>query len=88
MVIEFDADKDAANQVKHGVSLVEAERLDWIAAHVYRDNKEYPSEEVRYIGYAPLDGRLHAVWFTWRGEVCRVIGMRKANAREVKRYEQ
>ena len=33
-----------------------------------------------------LDGRLFVFWFTWRGEVCRVIGIRKANPREVKRY--
>jgi uncharacterized DUF497 family protein len=43
--------------------------------------------EERQIGYAPLDGRLHCVVFVERDAGRRIISLRKANNREVKRYE-
>lgn len=88
MLFEFDPDKDALNRMKHGLGLAEAERLDWDAADIFRDNLAYAGGEVRYIAFAPLDGRLHAVWFTWRDNICRVIGIRKANRKEVRRYDE
>jgi hypothetical protein len=44
--------------------------------------------ETRYVAYGSIGKRLHALWFTWRGETLRVIGLRKANSRERKRYDQ
>jgi uncharacterized DUF497 family protein len=44
--------------------------------------------EVRYIAYSMLNGRLHFVCFTETSDGIRVISFRKANDREVKRYEQ
>ncbi|WP_218892042.1 BrnT family toxin [Granulicella arctica] len=41
---------------------------------------------VRALGF--LDGRLHALVFTTRGEDMRVISFRKANRTEVRRYEK
>lgn len=35
-----------------------------------------------------IDGRLHMLVFTWRGETMHVISLRKANKREVRCYEQ
>lgn len=35
-----------------------------------------------------INGRLHMVVFTVRGESLRIISLRKANAREVARYEK
>ncbi|MBF0429416.1 MAG: BrnT family toxin [Magnetococcales bacterium] len=43
--------------------------------------------EERMIGYAPIDRRLYCVVFVDRGEVRRVISLRKANSREVRVYE-
>jgi len=39
-------------------------------------------------GYAVLDGRLHVAVITQRGDAIHVISFRKANRKEVKRYEQ
>ncbi len=39
------------------------------------------------IGYAPIGRRLYCVVFVDRGEVRRVISLRKANSREVRMYE-
>ncbi|MBP6104319.1 MAG: BrnT family toxin [Gammaproteobacteria bacterium] len=46
----------------------------------------YPEQRFVAIGY--LEGRLHVLFFTAiKGEI-RVISFRKANLREVKRYEK
>jgi uncharacterized protein (DUF4415 family) len=45
MKIEFDAAKDKANRARHGVSLIEAARLDWDRACVVFDDR--PSDMKR-----------------------------------------
>lgn len=85
--IEFDSAKDAGNSRKHGVSLARAAELDWSAARVEADDR-FNYEEDRFIGYAPLGDRVYCVAFTDRGDAIRVISLRKANRREVQRYEQ
>ncbi|RKP44958.1 BrnT family toxin [Trinickia fusca] len=87
MKIEFDPAKDASNSRKHGVSLARASELDWGTAQVEEDNR-FDYAEDRFIGYALLGDRLYCVAFTYRNDVIRVISLRKANRREVQRYEQ
>ena len=87
MRFEFDADKDKANQEKHGVSLVLAVELDWDAALVWVDGR-FDYSETRMIALAPKTGVLYYVAFVDRGEVRRIISLRRANRREVKHYVQ
>ena len=87
MRIEFDRAKDAANQAKHGVSLALAGELDWDAALVWVDER-FEYDEIRVIALAPKTGILYYVAFVDRGEVRRVISLRRANRREVKYYVQ
>lgn len=87
MRIEFDAVKDAANQAKHGVSLALASELDWDAALVWTDER-FEYDEIRVIALAPKTGILYYVAFVDRGEMRRVISLRRANRREVKYYVQ
>lgn len=87
MRFEFDADKDRANQEKHGVSLVLAVELDWDAALVWVDGR-FDYRETRMIALAPKTGILYYVAFVDRGEVRRIISLRRANRREVKHYVQ
>ena len=42
--------------------------------------------EKRMVGYAPFGQRVYCVVFTDRGQKRRVISLRKANIREVRRY--
>lgn len=87
MRIEFDPAKDITNRAKHGVSLALAGELDWEAALVWIDDRiEYG--ELRAIALAPKIGILYCVAFVDRGEVRRVISLRRANRREVKYYVQ
>ena len=87
MQIEFDRAKDATNREKHGVSLALAGELDWEAALVWVDDRiEYG--ELRVIALAPKTKILYYVAFVERGEVRRIISLRRANRREVKQYVQ
>ena len=85
MTIEFDLTKDASNLRKHGVSLAMAAELDWDAAWVWVDDRaDY--NEMRMIALTPITETLYYVAFVNRGEVRRIISLRRANRREVKHY--
>jgi uncharacterized DUF497 family protein len=85
MRIEFDPTKDASNQLKHGVSLAMAAELDWDAAWVWVDER-FDYNEMRMIALAPRTETLYYVAFVNRGDVRRIISLRRANRREVKHY--
>ena len=85
MKIEFDPDKDAINRRKHGLSLADAARIDIEAAYVVPDERRAYGE-ARLQAYGLLDGRLHVLAFTMRGDVLRAISLREANRREARRY--
>ncbi len=85
MRIEFDPTKDASNQLKHGVSLAMAAELDWDAAWVWVDER-FEYNEMRMIALAPKTAILYYVAFVDRGDVRRIISLRRANRREVKHY--
>lgn len=85
MQIIYDPNKDEVNRQKHGVSLAHAAMFDWNTLLVIPDER-FDYMEDRYIGFGPIAGRLYCVAFTYRGEVVRVISLRKANMREQKRY--
>lgn len=87
MRIEFDPAKDAVNQAKHGVSLALASELDWEAALAWIDDR-FDYDELRMIALAPKTHTLYYVAFVDRGEVRRIISLRRANRREVKHYVQ
>jgi uncharacterized protein len=87
MNTSYDPAKSDANELKHGVPLDLADAIDWSAVWCAPDvRKDYG--ELREIGYVPIEGHLYCVVFTQRGDTFRVISLRKANSREVKRYEQ
>ena len=87
MEIEFDPAKDVANQTKHGVSLCLSIELDWRDALVWIDDR-FDYGETRMIALAPHTGVVYCVAFVDRGKVRRIISLRRANRREVKRYVQ
>ena len=85
MRIELDPVKDELNQAKHGVSLALARQLDWDAALVWVDER-FDYDETRMIALAPAASTLYYVAFVDRGEVRRIISLRRAERREVKHY--
>jgi len=85
MRIEFDPKKDAANLAKHGVSLGVAYELDWTAALVWVDDR-FEYDELRMIALAPRADTLYYVACVDRGDVMRIISLRRATRREVRHY--
>jgi uncharacterized DUF497 family protein len=87
MHIEFDAKKNDTNIRDRGLSFELADGFDFERALIWQDTrKTYP--EVRFTALGLLDGRVHSLVFTEIAKGIRVISFRKANKREVKRYEQ
>ncbi|MFA9215954.1 MAG: BrnT family toxin [Sphingomonadaceae bacterium] len=87
MVITFDPLKDKLNRRKHGISLRRAADLDWQAALIWPDERNDYRED-RYSGLGILAGRLYCVVFVERDNGLRIVSLRKANRREVVRYEK
>ena len=87
MTLSFDPAKDESNRAKHGISLSEASRGDWTAAFVALDDRR-DYGEVRWYAYLPIDGRVHVVVYTERDGNPRIISLRRANPREVAKYDQ
>lgn len=87
MHIEFDANKNDTNIRDRGLSYERVIDFDFDSAIIKQDmRKTYP--EVRYVAVGFLDSRLHVLCFTPINSGIRVISFRKANAREIKNYEQ
>ena len=87
MNFSFDPAKDAANVAKHGVSLALAAQLEWDTAVIWPDvRRAYGEPRQCGIGYIGL--RLFFVAFVDRADERRVISLRKANQREIKRYAE
>jgi uncharacterized DUF497 family protein len=85
MQITFDPDKDKANQEKHGVSLAAAISIEWDTALDWEDTrKDY--QEKRICSPALIEDRVYYVVYVDRGEVRRIISLRKANSREARKY--
>lgn len=87
MKIKFNPAKDAANVKKHGVSLALADQLDWDAALVWADDR-FEYDEWRMVALAPETNTLYYVAFVERGDVRRIISLRRALRREVKHYAE
>ena len=91
MNVTFDPAKDAANMAKHGVSLTEAAGFEWGTAVVWPDTRrDYGEPRMAALGYIGL--RIMSVVFVDRPPEQpterRIISLRKANSREVKRYAE
>ena len=78
--LEFDPDKDAANVAKHGISLSRATELE-LLARVMDDR----FAERRFRAYGLIDGALHCLAYTLRGEMLRAISLRRAHWKELHR---
>ena len=87
MQFEFDSNKNRSNLAKHGVPLSLAAELDWESALIWADDR-FAYREHRGVALAPLGRTLMFVAFVDRNAVRRVISLRRANRREVRRYAQ
>lgn len=87
MEIEFDPNKNETNREKHGLSLDLFADLDFETVVVEPDTRRDYGED-RFKLAALLNGRLHVACFCIREDKYRIISLRKANPREMRRYER
>jgi uncharacterized DUF497 family protein len=86
MKISFDPAKNERNIAERGLSFDLAAEFEWADALIIQDDRrDYGEPRFQALGY--IGERLHVLVFTPRGQALHVISLRKANLREVKRYE-
>jgi hypothetical protein len=83
MQIEFDSSKQVATLAKRGLDFTRASDV-FASKHLTRIDSRQDYAEDRFVTTGWLDGRLVMLVWTPRGEVRRIISMRKANEREIK----
>jgi uncharacterized protein len=87
MEITFDPAKNGWNIRKQGLSFERAIDFDFETAVYFIDRRrEYGEDRLAALGY--LDGRLHVMCFVEAETGIRVISFRRANLREVKKYDR
>lgn len=87
MRIEFDSRKRARTLTERGLDFARAAEVFAGKHFTARDERRDYAED-RYISAGWLGTRLVVVVWTPRGEVRRIISMRKANDREKALYEK
>lgn len=87
MKIDYDLKKSEKNARERGLPFEEVAQFDWeTALYVEDDRKEYP--ERRFVASGLIGDRLYIICFTPIEGGVRIISFRKANSREVRRYEK
>jgi len=81
----FDPAKQAANVAKHGVFFSAAQDFEWEAALVEVDSRRAYGE-TRFTAVGLIGERVHVMVFNLRETSVRIISLRRANSREVRRY--
>jgi uncharacterized DUF497 family protein len=83
--IEFDQQKSDRNEEERGIPFSLATEFEWNSV-VERPSNRYGEE--RFMAFGLIRNRVHALVYTKRGLIVRVISLRRANEREVKYYEE
>jgi len=85
MDFEWDEAKRKANLAKHGLDFADADQFDWMRATFVPDLRADYGED-RFRAYAMMNGVLCSAAFTYRGDVVRLLSLRRANRKERKAY--
>ena len=80
---EWDETKRKLNLAKHGVDFRAMSAFEWDGAHEVFDNRH---EEPRWIATGYIGLRLHVVAYTARDDIVRLISLRPARPREVRKH--
>ena len=88
MEFEFDPAKDQANRFKHGLRLPFGKRVFDDPYHRILPSFRECDGEDRYKAVGLADGKLHTAVYVVRGEVIRLISVRRSNAGEQRDYDR
>jgi uncharacterized protein len=88
MPSNFDPNKDAANRKKHGISLAEGDGvLNDPLALTIEDSSAQGEQRFISVG-VNVFGQLRVVVYALRGDIARIISVRKAEPKEIRTYEE
>jgi hypothetical protein len=82
----WDGKKRAINLRNHGTDFAAAKDFDWTTALAFEDRRHDYGER-RFVAYGKIASALYVLIWTPRDETVRIISLRKANGREIHRYE-
>ena len=84
---DWDEDKRKLNIADHRIDFTAAEGFDWDTAVINIDDRE-DYGELREVAWGFIRERLYTLVFTRRGQRIRIISLRKADKREMKKYDE
>ena len=88
MEFEFDPAKDEANLFKHRLRLKFGRRVFEQDEHIVVSSHRQIDGEERSKAIGMIDGKLYTVVHVWRGDVVRLISVRRSNAGEQRDYDR
>jgi uncharacterized protein len=83
--IDFDFDKRDRTLAERGLDFTRANEV-FAGVSVTAEDARFDYGEQRFTTVGVLDGRMVVMVWTPRGEVRRIISMRKANEREIAKF--
>lgn len=86
MEFEWDEAKNATNLLKHQVRFELAEQFLWSEAIIEPDNRRDYGEDRFVARGRAADGLGYHIAFTMRGQILRIITMRRFSRRDYRRY--
>ena len=85
MEFEWDEAKRLSNLDKHGIDFLDVEEV-FDGDIVTVEDDRYGYNEQRFVTFGVLQGRIVAVTYTDRGDVVRIISIRRATNYEQRTY--
>jgi uncharacterized DUF497 family protein len=85
--LSYDQAKNERNILLRGLDFNLVKGFNWFLATIFEDTRKNYGEN-RFVAIGSIDGRIYVVIFIPRGNKIHVISLRKANKREVKKYEE
>lgn len=82
---EWDEAKNAANKLKHGIGFELIAEFDWSNA-TYAADRRFDYGEDRVVAYGRIGLRGYAIVYVRRGDRVRIISLRPAHEKEMRRY--
>ena len=85
MRFEYDPDKSLSNKAKHGIDFQEAQAL-WLDMDLV-EIRARTEDEPRHMVIGRIDDKHWSGIITYRGDVIRIISVRRSRQEEVRVYE-
>lgn len=85
-MFDFDPNKSSSNKLKHKIDFEQAQEL-WNDPDAIEFKVKFPVEE-RYICIGRIENKYWTAIFTKRGEIIRIISVRRSRDNERELYEK